>query len=158
MVCLSSVLLSFSVNCFIQEAIAQIVPLPPPAPDAVTPAPTDNLRAEGPKDTASPHIEFLTTELKEGKNVFKVNITDESELRLREIRFVDDGKIKTVDLVRDRGTIYKGLISVNRPSAVIVVNIDDVYGNKATLVKSLPVIAADNILSQILERLTKIFH
>jgi hypothetical protein len=87
-----------------------------------------------------------------------VNITDESELRLREIRFVDDGKIKSVDLVRDRGTIYKGLISVNRPSAVIVVNIDDVYGNKATLVKSLPVIAADNILSQILERLTKIFH
>jgi hypothetical protein len=152
-----SLMFGFSVNYFsIQEANGQFIPLPPPAPDLVTPSPTDNFQA-GPNDIASPHIEFLTLELREGKNVFKVNITDDSELRLREIRYVDNGKITTADLVKDHGTIYKGLISVGRPSAVIVVNTDDIYGNKATLAKSIPVLPASNILSQLLDRLTKIF-
>jgi hypothetical protein len=157
LICLSAIL-SLTVDYFtIQKANGQFIPLPPPAPDTVAPSSTDNLQTKGPKDTTSPQIEFLTTELREGKNVFKVNITDDSDIRLREIRFVENGKINTVDLVRDQGTVYKGLISVNGPSAVIVVNIDDIYGNKATLAKSIPVLPPNNILSQILERLTKIF-
>lgn len=132
--------------------IAQLVPVPPPSPGSET----EQVRPPGAgSDKNPPVIQFLTTELTKGKNVFKLNITDESEIGLREIGYVHDGKINTHTLVYDGNNIYKGLVNVNPPSAVIVVNIDDVYGNKASYAKSIPVKEPPDIISQLFGLLTR---
>jgi hypothetical protein len=129
---------------------AQMIPLPPPAPDMPTNS-IDNQNASN--DNLPPQIQFQTTELTEGKNVFKVNVTDASEIRLREVSFVSEGEIKTETLVFEGNNIYKALINVKPPSAVIVVNVDDIYGNVASLAKSLPVNKPPDIISRILDML-----
>ena len=142
-------MLALSSYYSIQFTQGQLIPVPPPAPDS-----TDQLQNnDASNDIIAPVIHFLTTELYPGKNVFKVNITDDSSIRLREIRYVHEGKIDSRDLVYDGNNVYKGLINVNPPSAVIVVNVDDVYGNKASLSKSLPVKQFPDIFSEIFNRL-----
>src|SRR5688572_24269920 len=70
-------------------ASAQSIPiLPPPFPEN---SPEEERIA--PDDRAPPQIEILTTELHEGKNVFKVRITDESSLRTREVKYVHNGEL-----------------------------------------------------------------
>jgi len=135
-----------------QFSEAQLVPLPPPAPD-IKPEQTQNQNTS--QDNVPPVIQFVTTELADGKNVLKVNVTDSSEIRLREVSFVDDGKIRTETLVYEGNNIYKALVDVNPPSAVIVINVDDVYGNEASLAKSVPVKESQSIISRILDMLIK---
>ena len=75
----------------VQSATAQLVPLPPPSPDSNTIEQTN----QTPNDNKAPVIEPLTSEVKAGKNVFKVRISDESGLQLGQIKYVHDGKIVT---------------------------------------------------------------
>jgi hypothetical protein len=125
------------------------MPVPPPAPDS-----TEQVQDKGTSnDTMPPMVNFLTSELYAGKNVLKVNVTDDSGLRLREVRFVNEGKIESQDLVYDGNNVYKGLINVSPPSAVIVVNVNDVYGNKASYSKSFPVKQFPDIFTEIFNRL-----
>jgi hypothetical protein len=134
----------------IHSSQAQLIPVPPPAPDS-----TDQLQNKGSSnDSIPPEVHFLTTELYPGKNVFKVNITDDSGIRMREVRYVHEGIIESQDLVFDGNHVYKGLVNVNPPSAVIVVNVNDIYGNKASYSKSLPVKQFPDIFTEMFNRLT----
>jgi hypothetical protein len=135
-----------------QFSEAQLVPLPPPAPDII-PEQTQNQNTS--QDNVPPVIQFVTTELADGKNVLKVNVTDSSEIRLREVSFVDDGEIRTETLVYEGNNIYKALVDVNPPSAVVVISVDDVAGNEASLAKSIPVKESQSIISRILDMLIK---
>src|SRR6185312_7060957 len=72
----------------VQLAAGQVIPLPPPSPgsnkiDEPNRAPNDN---------KAPVIQPLTTEIKAGKSVFKVRISDESGLELGQIKYVHDGR------------------------------------------------------------------
>src|SRR5918999_242280 len=88
---------------------SQLMPVPPPAPDS-----TEQVQDKGTSnDTMPPMVNFLTSELYAGNNV------------------------------------YKGLINVSPPSAVIVVNVNDVYGNKASYSKSFPVKQFPDIFTEI---------
>ncbi len=138
----------FGLSSFISNnmlAIAQLFPLPPPMPDTKSGQTTQ----EGKNDHRPQIIEILTKYLYQGKNVFKVKITDESSFRLREVKYVQNGLIKTAGLVRDQNDVYKALIVAQPPSAVVVVNVDDMYGNRATSAKSFNVLAAPDIFSQL---------
>ena len=135
-----------------QFSEAQLIPLPPPAPD-INPEQTQNLNTS--QDNVPPVSQFVTTELADGKNVLKVNVTDASDIIMREVSFVDDGKIRTETLVYEGNNIYKALVDVNPPSAVIVINVNDVYGNEASLAQSVPVKESPSIISRILDMLIK---
>jgi hypothetical protein len=135
-----------------QFSEAQLIPLPPPAPD-IEPERSQNQNTS--QENVPPVIQFVTTELANGKNVLKVNVTDASDIRLREVSFVDDGEIRTETLVYEGNNIYKALVDVNPPSAVIVINVDDIYGNEASLARSIPVKESPSIISRILDMLTK---
>jgi LysM repeat protein len=128
------------------QANAQLIPVPPPAPNTIV----DNNEEQAQNDKHPPHIEVLTTELKQGKNVIKVKITDESTIELREIRYVHDGKIRSAELVKDQNNIYKGLVTAKPPSAVVVINAGDIFENKATMTKLLSVLSPSDLFSQIL--------
>src|SRR5215218_1043261 len=89
-------------------AVAQPIPLlPPPFPEN---NPDEERVAEN--DRTPPHIEILTTELHEGKNVFKVRIADESSLRTREVKYVHNGQLRVDGLFRDQNNVYKALIDI----------------------------------------------
>lgn len=132
---------------------AQFVPLPPPSPstntaDRANPVPNDN---------KAPVIEILSTSLTAGKNVFKVRITDNSGVKLAEIKYVHEGKIKTVDFVKDINDNYKALIDIEPPSRVIVIDAEDQEGNVATEVREYNLTPHPNILQQIEDFFSGIF-
>jgi hypothetical protein len=135
-------LLTFACNI---QAVAQFIPIPPPMPGMEI-VQKDHYAKN---DNKPPIIEFLTKELRQGKNVFKVKITDESSIRLREIKYIQNGEIVIGGLVRDQNDVYKALIVARPPSAVIVVNADDIYGNKATAATSIAVNRPSDVFSQI---------
>jgi hypothetical protein len=123
------------------EASAQIVPLPPSTQQPIGQVATNNnYNDTGSNSVGSPPvIEFLTNSLKEAKDVVKVKITDRFPIRYVELRYVQNGQIITTGFVKDPNSVYKALIDVHSPSALIVVNAFDIYGNKASVVKNLDV-------------------
>ena len=127
------------------SAAGQVIPLPPPSPgsnkiDEPNQAPNDN---------KAPVIQPLTTEIKAGKSVFKVRISDESGLELGQIKYVHDGRIVTTDLVKEQNDVYKALIDVQPPSRIIVIDAADQNGNVATVVKEYSIMPAPDILKGI---------
>ena len=129
----------------IQSAAAQAIPLPPPSPGSNT---IDEPN-QAPNDNKAPVIQPLTTEIKAGKSVFKVRISDESGLQLGQIKYVHDGKIVTADVVKDQNDIYKALIDVQPPSRIIVIDASDQNGNVATVVKEYSILPGPDILKGI---------
>jgi hypothetical protein len=129
----------------IQSASAQLIPLPPPSPSSNTIDQTN----QAPNDNTAPVIEPLTTEIKAGKSVFKVRISDESGLKLGQIKYVHDGKIVTADLVKEQNDIYKALIDIQPPSRIIVIDAADQNGNVATVVKEYNILPGVDILKGI---------
>lgn len=126
-------------------AAAQFVPLPPPSPDTGTPEQPDLT----PDDHKAPIIEVITSSLKAGKNVFKVKLMDESGIQLGDVKYVHNGQIKVVDLVKDINDVYKALIDIQPPSRVIAIEAGDPNGNRATVVKEYSIGPASNILQDI---------
>jgi hypothetical protein len=129
----------------IQSTAAQLIPLPPPSPSSNTIDQTN----QAPNDNKAPVIEPLTTEIKAGKSVFKVRISDESGLQLGQIKYVHDGKIVTADLVKEQNDIYKALIDIQPPSRIIVIDAADQNGNVATIVKEYSILPGVDILKGI---------
>jgi hypothetical protein len=109
------------------SAYAQPFPIPPPLQSGFE---EEEHIAEG--DKTPPQIEILTDELTSGKNVFRVKITDESSLRIREVRYIQDGQFRTEGLFRDQNDVYKALIDIQPPSRIVVVTAGDAAGNIAT--------------------------
>jgi hypothetical protein len=125
------------------ESNAQVMPIPPPAPGTINGNNEENVK----DDNTPPSVEFLTDELKEGKNVLKVKVTDESLIELKEVRYVRDGMIRSTDLVKDQNNIYKALITVKVPSAIVEIKVGDEYGNKENVAKSFTVIPQPDLFS-----------
>ena len=85
--------------------------------------------------TAPPTAKFLTNSLIEGKNVVKVKIIDKCWILHGELRYVQNRQIVTTDLIRDPNQVYKALIDVRAPSALIVVDALDINGKQTSAVK-----------------------
>jgi hypothetical protein len=111
----------------VSQVHAQPFPIPPPLPTTFEQRPHV---VEG--DKTPPVLEILTEDLKAGKNVFRVKITDESSLQVREVRYVQGGQFKSEGLFRDQNDIYKALIDIQPPSRIVVVTAGDAAGNTAT--------------------------
>jgi hypothetical protein len=140
----SIVIFSFTllICCWIsengQKAYSQIIPLPPPAQQP-SPSQTNLAPNQFKNDTSSPIIKVVTPSLVEGGNIFKAKITDESPITTAQIAFVQSGQIVTQSLVKDPQDIFKALIYVHPPSAVIITSAFDIHGNTASVAKYLTV-------------------
>jgi hypothetical protein len=134
-----------------RSASAQSIPfLPPPFPEN---SPQEERIAEN--DRAPPQIEILTTELHEGKNVFKVRITDESSLRTREVKYVHDGQLRVDGLFRDQNNVYKALIDIQPPSRVVMVIAADANGNIVSDFREYEITKSQDLFMQIINRLSQ---
>jgi len=134
-------------------ASAQSIPLPPPSPGN-----TAGETKIAPNDREPPKIEILTTELDEGKNVFRVKITDDSSLQVREVKFVQDGQLATTGLFRDQNDVYKALIDIHSPSRVVQVTAGDANGNLASAFSEYDIKPAPDLVTQIMNALSQIPH
>ena len=131
-------------------ALAQSFPmLPPPFPEN---SPQEERIVEN--DRAPPWVEILTTELHQGKNVFKVRITDESSLRTREVKYVHDGQLRVDGLFRDQNNVYKALIDIEPPSRIVVVTAGDANGNMVSDFREYQITESQDILTQVMDRLS----
>jgi len=135
------------------ETQAQIVPLPPATQQPIGQAAKINSSAvitNGSRVASPPVVEFLTNSLIEGKNVVKLKITDKSALLYAELRYVQNGQIVTTGLAKDPNDVYKALIDVHAPSALLVANAVDVNGKKVSAVKDFDVHSlSDTVFNQI---------
>ena len=129
----------------VQLAAGQVIPLPPPSPSSNA---IDEPN-QAPDDNKAPVIQPLTTEIKAGKSVFKVRISDESGLELGQIKYVHDGRIVTADLVKEQNDVYKALIDIQPPSRIIVIDAEDQNGNVATIVKEYSILPGPDLLKGI---------
>ena len=127
-------------------AYAQPFPIPPPLPSSLEQKPHV---AEG--DKTPPSVEILTENLEAGKNVFRVRITDESSLQVREVRYVQSGQFKSEGLFRDQNDIYKALIDIQPPSRIVVVTAGDAAGNTATTYHEYDVSGQPDLLKGIMD-------
>ena len=132
-------------------ALAQSFPmLPPPFPEN---SPQEERIVEN--DRAPPWVEILTTELHQGKNVFKVRITDESSLRTREVKYVHDGQLRVDGLFRDQNNVYKALIDIEPPSRIVLVTAGDANGNMVSDFREYQIAESQDILTQVMGRLSQ---
>ena len=132
-------------------ASAQSIPmLPPPFPES-----SPEQERVAPNDRAPPVIEILTTELYEGKNVFKVRITDDSSLRTREVKYVHDGQLRVDGLFRDQNNVYKALIDIQPPSRVVMVTASDANGNIVSDFGEYEITKSQDIFTLVMDRLSQ---
>jgi hypothetical protein len=136
---------------FFGNAYAQSFPIPPPLPSGM-----EQQEHIAPGDKKPPKIEILTHSLHAGKNVFEVKITDESTLRVREVRYVQDGQFKTDGLFRDQNDVYKALIDIQPPSRIIVVTAGDAAGNLATSYQEYDIDQSPDLFKEIIGILSSI--
>jgi hypothetical protein len=151
---LMGILASTTTNIAANAQLPQI-PLPPPFSS------TDNDNNSNlfiaPNDRDPPEIEIVSTELKEGKNVLEVKVSDASELKSRHVQFVHEGRVRIADLVRDHDNVYLALVDAQRPSSIIVVDVIDAAGNRAAITEELNVTESMSIIDQLLSFLGSIF-
>jgi hypothetical protein len=133
---------------------AQPMPfVPPPFPEK---RPEDEKIA--PNDTKPPKIEILTTELHDGKNVFKVKITDDSSLRTREVKYVKDGQLRVDGLFRDQNNVYKALIDIHPPSRIVEVIAGDANGNTVSVSREYEISKSQDIFRQIIDVVSQVIN
>ena len=130
---------------------AQTIPIPPPFPEN---SPEETRIAEN--DKSPPKIQVLTTELHEGKNVFRVRITDDSSLAVREVKYVQNGQLRVDGLYRDQNDVYKALVDIQQPSRIVVVTVGDANGNVASTYREYELIESNDIFAQIMDVLSRI--
>lgn len=151
---LMGILASTTTNDAANAQLPQI-PLPPPF-SSTDDANNSNLFA-APNDHDRPEIEILSKELKEGKNVLEVKVSDASDLKSRHVQYVSEGRVKITDLVRDHDNVYLALVEAQRPSSIIVVDIIDAAGNRAVVTEEFNVTESMSILDQFFSFLGSIF-
>ena len=134
------------------QASAQSIPLPPPFPGSNG----GEEERKDPNDGDPPAIQILTTELREGKNVFEVRITDKSSLHIREVKYVYDGQLRTDGLFRDQNNVYKALIDMHPPSRIVVVTAGDANENIDSVHNEYEVSVSQDLFSQIMDVLSQI--
>lgn len=128
----------------VEEANAQLPSvLPPPPSGSIGSDDGDRDLRITADDKSPPIVEVLTTELKPGKNIIVVKITDASDLKSRQLKYVDEGRIKLSDLSRVHDNVYHALVNVDPPSSMIVIDIIDAAGNRASVIKEFPVVEGE---------------
>jgi len=143
-------------NFAIVESWGQIPPIPPPPPSNTGLERTKDLKiAKG--DNTPPQIEVLTKELRQGKNVLEIRITDDSDIKTKQIVFVKQGSLSSTSLVEDSKNHYVGLIEVLPPSTVIRVDATDAAQNKATIYKQMIVTEPQDFFANFFASLSRIF-
>jgi hypothetical protein len=135
-------------------ARAQPIPLLPP------PFPEKSIEVEkiAENDRSPPTIEILTTDLHEGKNVFKVRITDDSSLRTREVKYVHDSQLRVDGLFRDQNDVYKALIDIHPPSRIVEVTAGDANGNIVSAFGEYQISKSQDIFLQINDMLSQVIN
>jgi hypothetical protein len=134
------------------HASAQSIPLPPPFPENSAQGAT----TAAANDRDPPKIEILTTELHEGKNVFKVRINDQSSLQIREIKYVQSGQLKIDGLFHEQSDVYDALINIHSPARIVTVTAGDVNGNTATVFREYEIKPAPDLLIEMTNLLSQI--
>jgi hypothetical protein len=128
---------------FTPSLSAQFLP-PPPVPNLNVEDDDKNQIKEKefqfPKTFQPPVIEFMNEVLRDGKNVFKINITSEAPIENCKIKFIKGEVQKTVDCVKDTGTIYKALVDATQPDQTVYINASDIYGDSSSTFKRLTVL------------------
>jgi hypothetical protein len=102
-----------------------------------------------PKVFEPPLVEVITEELRDGKNVFKINITSEAPIEDCKVTFTKDYAERTVDCVRDIGTVFKALIDARQPNQTIYIKATDLYGDSSSTVAEfsvLPELTIDKVI------------
>ena len=132
-------------------ASAQPIPVPPPFPEN---SPEETRIAEN--DKSPPKIEVLTAELHAGKNVYRVRITDDSSLAVREVKYVQNGELRTDGLYRDQNDVYRALVDIQPPSRIVVITAGDANGNVASTYREYDIVGSDDIFAQIMDMLSRI--
>ena len=128
-----------------QPAQAQFIPLPPPGSDSQPSHP----RQIGKYDSNPPDIEFLTTSLRQGKNVIKVKVLDDAPIDFVQIKEANNGKVIADKMVADPNNIYKSLINVESSSKVIEIRAFDINGNYSEVAKKFDVPMSSNLIDSI---------
>ena len=90
--------------------------------------------------------------------MFRVKITDDSSLQVRQVKFVQNGQLATAGLFRDQNDVYKALIDIHSPSRVVEVTAGDANGNTDTTFREYDIKPAPDLLSQIMNALAQIPH
>jgi hypothetical protein len=141
--------IGFSISENEQLAKAQLVPIPLLVQQPETTHP--NFEASQLNNsTSSAMIQVLSTSLIEGRDVFRVKITDKSDITKAEIVYIRNGQLVAQELTREPNNIYKALIDPHLPSTVVVTNVVELDGKTASVVKVLNVTPLpNNIFGQI---------
>ena len=117
--------------------------LPPPVPNLNIEDDAAQLKErefQFPKAFQPPTIEVMTKVLRDGKNVFRMNITSEAPIKDCKITFTKGDAERTEDCVKDTGTVFKALIDGKQPSQIVHIDARDIYGDSSSMVEKLSVL------------------
>ena len=133
----------FSMFANLNVSSGQFIPIPPPGPNA-----PNSDQSQSKEDAATaPNIEFLTSSLKQGKNVFTVKVIGGASIDLVQIKVASNGKIVATKMEPEGQNIYKLLVDAQGPSKVIVVRAFDINGRYAEAVKIYSVQQSSDLLA-----------
>ena len=138
------------------QADAQMPPLFPPPFPWFSESQAD-VSATKSDDRKPPQVEIITTQFSRGKNVVIVEITDDSFITSRQVKYVNEGRIAYADLARDHANVYYALVNVQPPTSVVEIDVIDAAGNRAVVVDEIPVGPAPG-LDEILTRVLTLFN
>jgi hypothetical protein len=133
--------------------------LPPPVPNMrvdESEVQTKGEQFQFPKAFQPPVIEVMTKELRDGKNVFRTNITSEAPIKDCKITFTKEDVERTEDCVRDVGTVFKVLIDAKQPYQTVTIHAKDIYGDSSSIIEKLRVLPQLSINEAIWNALSSI--
>jgi hypothetical protein len=125
---------------------AQLLPIPGPIQGKLSEK--DKAAAN---DYQPPEITIVTEKLKIGKNVFKIRISDSSNIDFCTIKYAKSGTARVADCVYDHADLYKSLIDVKSQEQRIEIHAEDGNGNSATRIVKLPVEPQPSIFQVIID-------
>jgi hypothetical protein len=127
----------------------QFLPLPGPFQNAKI-AERDKAAAS---DNQPPKISVITDPLKEGKDVLRLRIADESNIDVCIISYTTVGIHKTTDCIHDHDDVYKALVRSSFPIQNLKIHAEDGNGNSSTKYEEIKVLKQSNFFEQIWQKL-----
>jgi hypothetical protein len=133
-------------------ANGQFLPLPGPFRNGKI-AESDKAAAN---DNHPPKISVITDSLKEGKNVLRLRIADESNIDVCTLSYTTGGIRKTTDCVRDHDDVFKALVSSSYPIQNLKIHAEDGNGNSSTMYEKINVVKQSNFFEQMWQKLVSL--
>jgi hypothetical protein len=107
-------------------------------------------------DNHPPEISVNTDSLKEGKNVLRIRIADESNIDVCTISYTIGGIFKTTDCVHDHDDVYKALVRSSFPIQNLKIHAEDGNGNSSTKFEQVNVVKQSNFFEQLWQKLVSL--